>query len=67
MDSVGRQSEFVGVAAARFAIERVPHWPRSFPIFLGVRSELFDGFDAGGHGEHARDFTDAGIFAMGER
>ena len=63
----GVDEEFIGVAAARFAVERgAPLAKDFFEFFLGVGGELFDGFDAEGAEGALRDFADAGNFANGE-
>jgi len=60
--------EFIGVAAAGFAVQRVaPLAEDLFQFFLGVRSELLDGFDAQSAEGTLGDFTNAGNFADGER
>src|SRR5271157_110770 len=64
----GVDQEFVGIAAARFAVERGAPLPEYFfQLLLGVGSELFDGFNAEGTESALRDFTDAGDFADGQR
>src|SRR5208337_1710855 len=63
----GVYQEFIGVAAARFAIERgAPLAEDFFQLFLRVRSELLDGFYAKGTLFAVATITDAGNFADGE-
>src|SRR5258708_22126355 len=53
--------KFVGIAAARLAIERrSPLTKNLFQLFLRNGGDLFDGFDAEGPKRAFRDFADAG-------
>ena len=60
--------KFVGIAAARFAIERgAPLAKDFFEFFLMVGGELLDGFDAEGAESAFGDFADAWNFANWQR
>jgi hypothetical protein len=64
----GVDEEFIGIAAARFAVESgAPLAKDFFEFFLGVGGELFDGFDAEGAKGALGDFADARNFADRER
>jgi len=60
--------EFVGIAAAGFAIERGAPLAEDFlEFFLGVRGKLFHGFDAEGAKSAFGDFADTRNLADGKR
>jgi hypothetical protein len=65
---LGVDQEFVGVAAACFAIKGCsPLAEDFFQLFLRVRGKLVDGFNAEGAEGTFGNFTDAGNFADGQR
>src|SRR5712672_1651182 len=65
---LGIDHEFVGIAAARFAVQRgTPLAEDLVEFFQRLTGELFHGFDAKRAQCALRDFTDAGNFVHGQR
>ena len=63
----GIEDEFVGIAAAGFAIEGGAPLAENFlEFFLGERGDLLDGFDSESAQSFFGDFADAGDFSDGE-
>jgi len=61
---LGVDDKFVGIAAARFAIQRrTPLAENLFEFLLRNSGDLFDSFDAEGAKRALRDFADAGNFS----
>jgi hypothetical protein len=64
----GVDDEFIGIAAARFAIEcRAPLAEDLLKLFLRNGGEVLDGFDAECAQGALRDFADAGNFSYRKR
>src|SRR5437879_13505349 len=65
---LGVDQKFIGIAAARFAIQRrSPLAENAFEFFLRHSCNLLDRFDAKSTQRSLREFTDAGNFSYRQR